>query len=854
MLASRFAKYYWLLLILSCYVGFDSFVAAVVMSQTLICKDGNCSKFYTGILSLRNEETVSLEGKAKTGRSTRDVTVTISKSRVLFLYDLKYEIDVFSDIKETAFHYPYRWKMRHYQESDYRKQCSADPEYQDCEAWGGNRSGPDVSFHDGQCCWCESVTFFTSSGPRRSRISCGAFDTMQWKPFIAKYCPKIIGPWYSSLSIGAWKWHFDLNLSLSWYDPGQEDSPESDSLLSEEARIAEYECYRNALQRTSGTTNAPVRLAELLASTTIDGKTKMIENDETFNGKENSSSFHEEVVRSCSRERSRVAGLKTANLQLNYSSPQLFSEDYDLHMKIVGSQPQIDALPPPLNDHFLFIPTYPASHPIVRRSLLKNGCGYLVENDDEKNVSDNNEDDDDDIENDYVALDEEEEEELVDDGRPNAVFPPSQVLQNLRMQGKLPVNKTQLDPNPFYKEPSNCLSEALLIPSTFVDLTGRTCNTIGVSLEAWNYADGVGFCNVQPGHCLANQIGKLRAKDKRRVAEGKRPRFQVGPERLQGFSGAFPRLFSENFSDGPIDVRLKNMNYKFGWTYPYEHVTTVEIQLGASNIALMQTNSPAEIHNIQSSLGCEAFASNCIADVIVSNNGLVESRYIVSIPYCLNALTGRKTEDINPVSPLGKTISPNRSSTFRFFINSNVDRQGYYSCKVALSDTEGRRLDHGLFNISFFDLERSFQGQQQSLWPAEVEVVLSESNDTASLGFFSVFSSFGNPFKNFDMVGECNCSLINVLCIAMNFWGCIKWIKRVVWTGIGCATVFASFYLCGPSAFGLKYLFRGLNGFVSSRRQKKYEADGTENYDDGTKTAKDEDHKDDESEEGDEEM
>lgn len=70
------------------------------------------------------------------------------------------------------------------------------------------------------------------------------------------------------------------------------------------------------------------------------------------------------------------------------------------------------------------------------------------------------------------------------------------------------------DGEEFYRHrgnlPARCLSQAMLVPSDRVDLTGRTCDVIGTSTFTWAHGGGMDFCSGLPGHCMANQIGKLR--------------------------------------------------------------------------------------------------------------------------------------------------------------------------------------------------------------------------------------------------------------------------------------------------------------------------------------------------------
>eukprot|EP00922_Rhytidocystis_sp_ex-Travisia-forbesii_P033264 GHVS01049438.1.p1 GENE.GHVS01049438.1~~GHVS01049438.1.p1 ORF type:complete len:452 (-),score=54.67 GHVS01049438.1:1222-2496(-) len=56
---------------------------------------------------------------------------------------------------------------------------------------------------------------------------------------------------------------------------------------------------------------------------------------------------------------------------------------------------------------------------------------------------------------------------------------------------------------------TKCLSNALLLDKSYVDLTGLTCNKVGTSTRTWGDMNGQ-FCSYRPGSCMGNQIGSFR--------------------------------------------------------------------------------------------------------------------------------------------------------------------------------------------------------------------------------------------------------------------------------------------------------------------------------------------------------
>jgi len=63
----------------------------------------------------------------------------------------------------------------------------------------------------------------------------------------------------------------------------------------------------------------------------------------------------------------------------------------------------------------------------------------------------------------------------------------------------------------------------MIIDKTEADLTGRTCNKVGVGYYAFRYEGD--RCRKPAGSCLRNQPSDLRNEDEERIAQGKAPNY-----------------------------------------------------------------------------------------------------------------------------------------------------------------------------------------------------------------------------------------------------------------------------------------------------------------------------------------
>lgn len=83
-------------------------------------------------------------------------------------------------------------------------------------------------------------------------------------------------------------------------------------------------------------------------------------------------------------------------------------------------------------------------------------------------------------------------------------------------------------------------------------------------------------------------------------------------------------------------------------------------------------------------------------------------------------------------------------------------------------------------------------------------------------------------FIHLDFLSFSNLSNFKFPNLYFSVWGCVARAKGMIWSGVSCLGLFASLYVCGPSAT-LCLKFTGRRMRALRKRQQKYAATENEN-------------------------
>ncbi len=280
--------------------------------------------------------------------------------------------------------------------------------------------------------------------------------------------------------------------------------------------------------------------------------------------------------------------------------------------------------------------------------------------------------------------------------------------------------------------PSNPFMKGLLVPISQVDLSGKTCNKIGVSHAAFvnNQANR---CTGFVGDCLSNQIEDLWLKSK---AD------DLIPSKVcQPIGGSFVAndgyRLSCKLDDSSSDVP-----------------TQVLIEMNAQDIRFIENRSRGKIVDVATTSSIVALVQKTTTFVTIANMGELKSDFLVSIVDCYPD---------GLLFPLaGMRISLDNGCTAVLKIKTEDSRisGSNYTCTAILSDPDANWLDSHVFSFSITSVvtDRGTQAggpDGTAETPVGAPGSLVDVCETSCTGFFSVlcFISHGCWTKLLKLVG-----------------------------------------------------------------------------------------------------
>lgn len=271
--------------------------------------------------------------------------------------------------------------------------------------------------------------------------------------------------------------------------------------------------------------------------------------------------------------------------------------------------------------------------------------------------------------------------------------------------------------------PRNPFKSGLLIPQAAVDLSGRTCNKIGVSHTAFVNNQG-SRCSANIGDCLHNQIDDMIAAAATDDLLPKRLCQAIGGRFVPDDGYRLSCVLTEAASDVPTQVLL---------------------ELNADHIQIVVNESQGLIFNVTLASSIQALVQRTSVTVTIANTGELTSEFIVEVADC--DPPGRLTVPLNSIRT---SIRESMTDSVTIKIeDAEVDGTNY-TCSAVLQDSEGAILDSRAFslNISSVDFDKGVQGG------------LPDGSDVTGGGLSSQGS--GNACTS-----ECS-SFVDVLCSVKN--------------------------------------------------------------------------------------
>mmetsp|Transcript_10828 Transcript_10828/g.24780 ORF Transcript_10828/g.24780 Transcript_10828/m.24780 type:complete len:677 (-) Transcript_10828:27-2057(-) len=223
------------------------------------------------------------------------------------------------------------------------------------------------------------------------------------------------------------------------------------------------------------------------------------------------------------------------------------------------------------------------------------------------------------------------------------------------------------------------LEHAMLIDKSMFDLSGRTCDKIGVSYTAFKHqANG---CDRPPNSCLANQLEDLNEEDVERLAAGGASRYLVS-----------------GFCEGAVDMGVQQDGVSgetrfLACPMTQRHTTILRLEARAEEVMFVKNVASGRIvHAVIDSF--EALKGEGEAEVQIVSTGRVIADFTIGVSNCTGGF------EASPAQALA--LSPYDTGTRKFDVISSHTGGGDYTCKATLFSSIGDVLDTKVifFNVT----------------------------------------------------------------------------------------------------------------------------------------------------------
>ena len=317
-------------------------------------------------------------------------------------------------------------------------------------------------------------------------------------------------------------------------------------------------------------------------------------------------------------------------------------------------------------------------------------------------------------------------------------------------------------------DPRDPFKYGLLVPQTQIDLSGQSCNKIGVSHYAFMSNQG-NRCTGYVSDCLHNQIEEIWSAASRDDLLPQQLCQMIGGRFLHGDGYSLGCELVESSSDVP---------------------TSVLVEMNAVDVRIVLNLSAGEIVNISSSSDIQALAQKTWVHITVQNTGPMTSEFIISVSDCSPASLSL------PLSASRLSIGSRDEGEISIKIEDSEIGGSNCSCTAYLTDPEGNLLDSKVFSLAIngVNTDRGAQGCDGGSSGSAGGGTANALTDPCSVDCSSFFSL--------------TC-FIEHLC-----WGKLGWLLGTVG-----GSSFLVFLFSKMGVFSL--LWRGLKGCCSCFRRRK---------------------------------
>jgi len=223
------------------------------------------------------------------------------------------------------------------------------------------------------------------------------------------------------------------------------------------------------------------------------------------------------------------------------------------------------------------------------------------------------------------------------------------------------------------------LRYAMLLETSLFELSGLTCDKIGVSYTA--FATQANMCDIAAGSCLANQLDDYHEEDQERSD-----------------AGTSTRYFVESFCDGAMELgaqsdELEGTTRFLGCPMTSRHTSVMTITVAADSASFVTNVATGEIVSV-SSTEFEALQGGSVTVSVVST-GSVKAAFTISVTNCSGGLTADPAVEVS--------IAPYQVYVETFAVYASQTAGGSFACTALLYGATADLLDMQEIGVNVSD-------------------------------------------------------------------------------------------------------------------------------------------------------
>ncbi|CDO64573.1 male gamete fusion factor HAP2, putative [Plasmodium reichenowi] len=355
-----------------------------------------------------------------------------------------------------------------------------------------------------------------------------------------------------------------------------------------------------------------------------------------------------------------------------------------------------------------------------------------------------------------------------------------------------------------------CLLKAMMLPKYLFDLSGKTCNKLGVSLNKWRNSDG-NFCGSSAGYCLSENLFKYYYIHKTSVGNRKPSKYKIKniygsePQTKVYTSAKLPNYLKDkvdssnnkSYDINDIDNKIfYNENaaahsHFIDYKYNGNHTVEIKFETNALEVHEIRPVSYGTITHITIPKDCSSNQTNskeCILVVHTWNNNKTIGANFSCHVLCVDKSTQQVATHISPISKINAHIDANKNYAFYFIIKFLINKKITSNCTAILKDADGRECSKLSFNLT----------SKETINVVESGIVAQPVESEAEINKYDPDVAGAST----STTDKCDC-YFNLLCYILNLNTCVSYYTKLIKDYLGRFVTIAILIFLAPSLIPL---------------------------------------------------